>query len=205
VPVAGATMTARVALLRAGADGTAVDPARRRRPLAAAGALALFVVAGASPACGAEAGLSMESPWDMIAFEVKSWGRPVSSWRLLRTGSGSWTEIVEARGDRAPRYSAVWHTVEAGDQGFGRVAAELSRLPMPAPDSRDCSSFMPDLPYGTIRLTRGATTLEIAWNSGCMDADYRAFVAVLKAADSIVANLGRAGPVLRTEPLDQPR
>lgn len=199
-------MTGRVALLRAGADGAAVDAARRVMPTVAAGVLALLVAAGASPARGAEAvGLSMAGPWDMIAFEVKSWGRPVSSWRLLRSGSGSWTEIVEGRGERAPRYSAVWHTVEAAEPGFGRVAAELSRLPMPAPDSRACSDFMPDLPYGTIRLTRGATTLEIAWNSGCMDADYRAFVAVLKAADSIVAGWGRAGPVLRTEPLDQPR
>jgi len=206
VPVAGAALAGRVAFVRAGADGTGVDAARRRRPLAAAGALALFVAAGASPACGAETpGLSMDGPWDMIAFEVKSWGRPVTSWRLLRSGSGSWTEIVEERGDRAPRYSAVWHTVEAGEQGAGRVAAELSRLPMPAPDSNGCSNFMPDLPYGTLRLTRGATTLEIAWNSGCMDADYRAFVATLKAADSVVASWGRAGPVLRTEPLYQTR
>lgn len=192
--------------MRAGADGTAVEAARSVTRTVAAGALPLLVAAGSSHACGAEAaGLSMAVSWDMIAFEVKSWGRPVSSWRLLRNGSGSWTEIVEERGERAPRYSAVWHTVEAGEHGFGRVAAELSRLQTPAPDSRDCSNFMPDLPYGTIRLTRGATTLEIAWNSGCMDADYRAFVAVLQAADSIVAGWGRAGPVLRTEPLNQPR
>jgi hypothetical protein len=58
---------------------------------------------------------------------------------------------------------------------------------------------MPDLPYGTIRLTRGATTLEISWNSGCMDDGYRAFIDLLKAADSLVAGWGRAGNILRTE------
>lgn len=164
--------------------------------------LALLVAAGLAPARGAEAmGLPMAGPWDLIAFELKSWGRPVSSWRLLRSGAGSWTEVVEARGGREPGYHAVWHEVDAGEAGYARVAAELARLPVPAPDAAACAERMSDLPYGTIRLTRAATTLEIAWNSGCMDADYRAFIGVLKAADSIVAGWGRAGRVLRTEPL----
>jgi len=76
---------------------------------------------------------------------------------------------------------------------------------MPAPDPATCSDRMYDLPYGTIRLTRGATTVEITWNSGCMDADYRAFVAILKAVDTIVAYWGRAGRTMRTEPLEPPR
>jgi len=143
----------------------------------------------------------MHGPWDMIAFEVKSWGRPVTSWRLLQNGSGSWTETIEARGAQAPRYSLVWHEFDAGEPGYARVAAELSRLPVPAPDPATCADYIADLPYGTIRLTRGATTVEMVWNSGCMDADYKAFIQMLKAADSIVAGWGRAGRVLRTEPL----
>lgn len=165
--------------------------------------LALLIVASVGPARGAEAGgLPMAGPWDMIAFEVKSWGRALSSWRLLRSGAGSWTETVEERGERSTRYSAVWHEVDAGEPGFARVVAELARLTLPAPDPALCSQRMTDLPYGVLRLTRGATTLEIAWNSGCMDANYRAFVAILKAADSIVAAWGRAGAVLRTESLN---
>lgn len=135
----------------------------------------------------------------MIALEVRSWGRPVTSWRLLQSGAGRWTETVEA-----PRRSAVWHEVEVGSSGFAAVAAVLSPLPLPAPDAAACADFMPDLPYGTLRLTRGATTVEIAWNSGCLDADCRAFVQTLKAADSIVAGWGRAGRVLRVEPLQPP-
>jgi hypothetical protein len=80
----------------------------------------------------------------MIAFEVKSWGRQATSLRLLASGSGSWTEVVEAR---------------------------------------------------------GATTVEIACDTGCTDAGCRAFVQTLKAADSIVAGWGRARRVLRTEAL----
>ena len=182
------------------------DAAQWIRARLASGTLALCVAAGGSLAGGAAGGAPpLAGPWDMIAFDVRSWGRPLTSWRLLPGGSGSWTESVEERGERGPRFGAVWHEVEAGPQGFGRLAAELARLPMPAPDSAACSNFIPDLPYGTLRLTRGATTIEIAWNSGCMDADYRAFVAVLKAADSMVAGWGRAGRVLRTEPLALPR
>jgi hypothetical protein len=192
-------MSACVARLR---DGAVVDAARRRAARLAACTLALCVATGCAATRGTEAaGPSMTGPWDMIAFEVRSWGRPVTSWRLLRSGSGSWTEIVEGRGAGAPRTVAVWHEVEAGEHGFDRVAAELARLPVPAPDSAVCTDRISDLPYGTLRLTRGATTVEIAWNSGCMDADYRAFVAILKAADSIVAGWGRAGRTLRTEPL----
>jgi hypothetical protein len=171
-------------------------------------ALVLLVAAAAAgPATRAAelAGTPMAGPWDMIAFEVKSWGRPVTSWRLLQNGSGSWTETVEVRGPQAPRYSAVWHAFDAGEPGYARVAAELSRLPVPASDSAACAESITDQPYGTIRLTRGATTVEIAWNSGCMDADYLDFVGALKAADSIVAGWGRAGLVLRTEPLERMR
>jgi hypothetical protein len=167
-------------------------------------ALAPFLaVAAALPVTCAVQGadLPMAGPWDMISFEVKSWGRPVTSWRLLSDGSGSWTETVAERGPQAPRYSAVWHEFDAGEEGFGRVVRELSRLPVPAPNSGACADYITDLPYGTIRLTRGATTVEIAWNSGCMDEDYKAFIQTLKAADSIVAGWGRAGRVLRAAPL----
>ena len=192
-----------------------VRSGRRRRSGAGAARLvaARYAVAsalGIALACpGARAAepvaLPMAGPWDMVAFEVRSWGRPVTSWRLLRNGSGSWTETVEEPGGRAPRHTAVWHEFEAGEQGYERVARELSRLPLPAPDPRGCRNLMTDLPYGTIRLTRGATTVEIAWNSGCLDADYRAFVGTLKSADSIVTGWGRAGRILRTEPLPPSR
>jgi hypothetical protein len=169
-------------------------------------ALLLAVAGVCSAACAADVGsLPMSGPWNMIAFEVKSWGRPVTAWRLLPDGSGSWTETVEERDGQAGRYSAVWHEVEAGESGFARVAAELAHLPMPAPDSGTCADYITDLPYGTIRLTRGATTVEMAWNSGCMDPDYKAFIQMLKAADSIVAGRGRAGRVLRTEALPPSR
>jgi hypothetical protein len=177
----------------AGAGATAVA-------VALVAALTSPVARGADAAPGPMAG-----PWDMIAFEVKSWGRPVTSWRLLADGSGSWTETVEAQGERAPRPRAVWHEVEAGVAGFGRIAGEYARVGFPAPDPQVCVEFLPDLPYGTLRLTRGASTVEIDWNSGCLDAQYQTFIQTLKAADTIVAGWGRAGRVLRTEALEPAR
>lgn len=135
----------------------------------------------------------------MIAFEVKSWGRPVSSWRLLADGSGSWTETVAGSGGPPDAYRLVWHEFAAGADGYRQVEEILSRLPDPAPNYEDCSNYMTDAPYGTIRLTHGATTTEIAWNSGCMDENYRVFTDALKTADTVVAGWGRAGRILRTE------
>lgn len=138
-------------------------------------------------------------PWDMVAFEVLSWGHPVTSWRLLSDGSGSWTEAEHEDGAPPGDYRLVWHEFTAGEDGYRQVEAVLSRLPDQVPDYDDCTNRMTDLPYGTIRLTRGATTVEIAWNSGCMDDAYREFIEILKAADTLVAAWGRAGQVLRVE------
>lgn len=138
-------------------------------------------------------------PWDMVAFEVHSWGNAVTSWRLLPDGSGSWTEAVREEDAPPGDYRLVWHEFMAGEDGYRQVEAVLSRLPAQAPDYDDCRNRMSDLPYGTIRLTRGAMTVEVAWNSGCMDDGYLAFIQTLRAADTLVAAWGRAGRVLRVE------
>ena len=143
-------------------------------------------------------------PWDLIAFEVKSWGQPVTSWRLLADGSGSWTETVREEPAPIGEYRLAWHEFAAGEHGYRQVETILSRLPGSIPDYDNCTNRMTDLPYGTIRLTRGATTIEIAWNSGCMDDGYRAFIETLKGADTTVAGWGRAGPVIRTEQVGTP-
>ncbi|MCB2048595.1 MAG: hypothetical protein KDE32_10250 [Novosphingobium sp.] len=162
--------------------------------------LAMSVGAAASPALAHPARQSTESDWDMMAFEMKSWGEPVTSWRIMADGQGSWTETVRETPD-APmgEYSLAWHEVTAGKGGFARLSAILSGLPDPAPAYRGCKSAITDQPYGTLRLTRGATTTEISYNAGCLDDDYVAFLDVLKAANLQVEEWGKAGKVLRTE------
>lgn len=152
-------------------------------------------------------GLAQESPpaprWDFIAFEVKGWGEPISSWRLTSRGGGSWTETRKNEGEPLGSYTLVWREIEEDAQLTIALENILTKLPKPAPDSNKCANFMPDLPYGTLRLTKGATTTEIAWNSGCMDEDYRAFMALLKQADILLAEAGRKGRVLREERFPQ--
>ena len=50
-----------------------------------------------------------------------------------------------------------------------------------------------------IRLTRGATTTEIAWNSGCQDRTYAPFLKVLRDADTLVSGWAKDVPISRTE------
>ena len=140
-------------------------------------------------------------PWDFVAFEVKSWGGPVTSWRILPNGGGSWTEAIRPEGTppTSPA-SQAWHEIEADAANYARLEAILRKLPSPAPDFNACDNFMSDMAYGTLRLTRGATTTEIAWNDGCLDDDYRAFMAVLREADEHMQALGKAAPVSRVDP-----
>lgn len=137
--------------------------------------------------------------WDFIAFEAKAWGEPISSWRLTKEGGGSWTETRKSPADPLGAYTLVWH--EIGDDASLYIALEriLLRLPPEAPDPAACANRMTDMPYGTIRLQKGATTLELAWNSGCLDEDYQRFMAILREVDSLIAATGRVAPVLREE------
>lgn len=143
---------------------------------------------------------SSDPDWDFIAFEVKSWGSQVSSWRMTPDGGGSWTQAV--REDGAPFNQPAplaWHSFEPEAANYTALETILRKLPQVAPDFEDCENRMSDAAYGTLRLTRGATTTEIAWNDGCFDEDYRAFLAVLKEADEHVADIGKAAPVSRVE------
>ncbi|WP_369025837.1 hypothetical protein [Qipengyuania sp. RANM35] len=124
----------------------------------------------------------------------------MTSWRMLPDGGGSWTEAVRKEGEafNSPP-TLVWHEIDPDASNYVVLEKILRRLPKPAPDSQACTNFMTDAPYGLLRMTKGATTTEISWNDGCMDDDYRTFVAVLREADAHVAKLGKAAPVSRTE------
>lgn len=127
----------------------------------------------------------LTGPWDMVTFELNSWGKPVVSWIVTADGSGSWSETKD--GASFSDYSVVVHEIAADKAHHEALAALLKRLPFPAPVTEGCKNFMTDAPYGRIRLTHGATTVELAYNAGCMDAPYVAYLDVLKAAESLVA------------------
>ena len=140
-----------------------------------------------------------EPVWDFVEFQVKSWGEPLSSWRLTSRGGGSWTETQKGESDPNGTYSLAWHEIPEDVTLYVSLEEILRSLPAPAPDPDDCEVFMPDLPYGTLRMTKGATTTEIKWNSGCMDPEYRSFMEILKKADTLISTVGRDQPIQRTE------
>ena len=137
--------------------------------------------------------------WSSIEFETKSWGRLLTRWAIFENGSGSWRESKDRPGAAFSDYDIVVHDLPENKAGFAEVSATLAKLPGEAPDFNNCSNFMTDAPYGTIRLTSGVTTTEIAWNSGCMDSQYLRFLSILQSADQKVAAWGKAAPVVQTE------
>jgi hypothetical protein len=176
--------------------GERIMPGRLRLRTALIITLALLATTAAD---ARQPGTPTKPMWDIIAFEMKSWGRPVHSWMIMSEGSGSFATTMTKPDAPFSQYRIEFREVEAGKPGYAELQQLLAKLPEPAPDSNMCINRMTDMPYGTIRMTRAATTVEIAWDSGCQDSRYRAFMDILKAADQKVEAWGRAGKILRTE------
>lgn len=122
------------------------------------------------------------------------------SWRIGKDGGGIWAGPVQEGAAAHTAETLAVHEIAPRVQNHAALDAILKNLPQPAPDSNGCANFMTDMPYGTIRLSKGATTSEIAWNSGCMDKNYAQFIAVLKQADGLVREWGARGKILRDVP-----
>ena len=173
------------------------------RLLVALGGLALASCATAQAQDAAEA---RGHDWDRVSMEAKSWGRMVSGWSIGKSGTGGWWVRENSDGSLTPygAYSVTYHSFDAGPEGFARVREALADIPNPAPEASDgCENFMTDAVYGTVRVTQQATTIETAWNEGCMDDDYVAFMSKLRAANELVESWGKAGTVQRTESFDE--
>jgi len=158
-------------------------------------ALLAFSTSGAANAHD----LAGTANFDMIAFEVKSWGAPANRWQYGHSYGGVWIEVVSDPSDRLGNYTLAFHPIPADRDRYSLLETIIDRLPAEIPNSEECERKMTDMPYGTLRLTKGAVTLEIAWNSGCMDEDYVEFMGVLKEADRVVTEWGREEPAARTE------
>ncbi|MEN7538337.1 hypothetical protein [Aurantiacibacter flavus] len=142
-----------------------------------------------------------DAPAERIAYDTNSWGRVVSGWIVGRDGAGTWYERVNDSGQPGPvgPYELRYHEFDVGPAQMAELEAVLANLPDSAPNPLDCEMFRTDDLYGTLRLTHGATTEELAYNQGCRDASYQRFMGQLLAADALVAEWGKAEPVSRTE------
>ncbi len=181
-------------------DGRSASPGSRSAVRALALACALALSSGTASA--RKEAPPPQSDWDMIAFEMKSWGITQSRWQYSREYGRVWIAFAAKPDAPQPTQTLSFHTLEPDNKRYAALAQLVSQVPVPAPDPATCKNMMTDQPYGTIRMTRGATTTEIAWNAGCQDKDYLALLGTLREADALVAAWGKAAPVNRTE--DQP-
>ena len=133
-----------------------------------------------------------------VAFEAKVRGQPVAAWSLFVDGSGAWSEFERQDGAPASQYTRTYREIERGVANYIGLEKILRQLPEDVPDYDKCEQRITDAAYGTIRMTSGAKTIELAWNDGCFDEDYRAFLQTLREADAYVAALGKGGEAMRT-------
>lgn len=137
--------------------------------------------------------------WETIAFEAKSWGAPIARWEFSANSGGVWIAIKDIEGKPVGNFTRSYHLLGKDQQRYRDLEALIRQLPFPAPDPGLCRNKMNDMAYGTLRLTKGAMTTEIAWNSGCQDEGYRRFMTTLREADELVASWGKGVPASRTE------
>jgi len=166
-----------------------------------AGCVAAFPVplpASARIASGQTIGASaFAGPWDEVLFEMNSWGQPVTSWRLQSDGSGNWTRAERGAGVRPDDHQLTSHQINADEASVSRLQGLIEALPLAAPKGEDCVSFIADQPYGTLSLVKGSSTLVLAYNTGCRDDAYEAFLDQLRAADALVSRMSEQSPLLR--------
>lgn len=127
---------------------------------------------------------------------MRSWGNVITEWSVSSSGDGFWSGqsgMAKAGGSVPPM---IKHDLTVGPAKFRELEAMVRKLPSPAPNSSPCKQFMTDQPYGTIRMTSGATTTEIGWNAGCMDKTYLAFLNPLRAVNDTVKSWGEKSPVI---------
>ncbi len=145
--------------------------------------LAMLMAGCASPSADAR---PPDGGFDAIAFEIKSWGRPIDSWEVHADGTASHVKMVSEQGADFRTYKLEHRAFEVSAADYARLAAIGAALPQPRIGFRDCDLRATDMPYGTLRLTRGDEAESIAFDVGCQDAPYQRFVGQLRAMDELV-------------------
>ena len=131
-----------------------------------------------------------------IAFEISSWGRPLGSWQVAADGTVHHTRI-DGSPFGAHRVEQRAFTIDAA--GYARLAAIAAGLPQPRLDRAQCKERATDLPYGTLHLTTAKGEEAVSFDTGCLDAPYKAFVGRLQSMDTLVGDWAAQHPATSTE------
>ncbi len=141
---------------------------------------------------------------DGVGFEISSWGRPIDRWQVRADGTASYVAMVSDEGAPFTTYRLEHRAFTLAPGEWARLAALAAQLPQPRPTRDDCKMRATDMPYGTLRLAKGGREEMTAFDVGCRDASYQAFVDQLHAMDALVAEWARAHPVTRVEKVGEP-
>jgi hypothetical protein len=153
---------------------------------------ALLLAACSSSQVGAQLAPAAGPAYRAIAFEVRSWGHVIKSWEVDADGA---VRHVKIDGSPFADHRLEHRDFAVDAAAYARLAALAAELPTPRPDRDQCKERATDLPYGTLRLTGGKGEEAVAFDSGCLDARYRAFIDQLLAMDDLVGGWAAQQPV----------
>lgn len=136
-----------------------------------------------------------DSHYDIVAFELKSWGVPIDSWSVSADGTGEWVETLRTEGQGFRDYHLARHPLHLTPAQVAQVVRAAAAVPPPF-DERSCKESVTDMPYGTLRLTRGGRTEELRFSNNCRDPGNLALIQRLQALDTLVSAWGKAAPAL---------
>lgn len=136
---------------------------------------------------------------ESVGFEINSWGRPIDSWEVGANGTGHFAEAVSDEGADFNTYRLEHREFTVAPAEWARLTALAAELPQPRPDRDGCKQRMTDMPYGTVRVSHGGKEQAAAFDVGCRDARYQAYVDQLHAMDTLVTTWAKAHPVTRVE------
>ena len=160
--------------------------------------------ADAKEGAAGKAQVMSAAPIAAVSFRISSWGRPIDTWEVRADGSASHVTRVSDEGAPFQTYRLEHREFTITAEDYARVVALADELPQPRPSRDACEERVTDMPYGALELDSGGARESIAFDVGCRDAKYQAFVEQLHALDALVTDWAKLHAPARIEQVGQP-
>jgi len=135
--------------------------------------------------------------FDVMAFEVSSWGRPLHSWRVASGGAAEFRKAETLSQFQHFRIDTQRWTL--APQDVTRIAALLAVARRHGETEIACTERVTDQPYGRITWQTAEAAHELRFDTGCINASARAPLDAIRAADALIAERAANAPVVASE------
>lgn len=164
---------------------------------------------------------------DSIAMGTFSWGKPVSEWRIDRSGEGTYTVSERAPSGDFHEYDLVVRRIMAGPEDFARLREVLRGAERYAYDPTEeihtgngnverrrsrtgrsrleCETVYTDAAYGQLTWEHGGLTSAVGYNFGCQSAAANAVHRQLAEAERLVESWAASAPITERREVRVPR